>query len=160
MTEFTPQNIKYLRTSVGLTIKGLGAVVELDPVDIYLFEKDEYRLRSEHTVSVTKIANYFAVYLDELVYSNIQSNGIANEKLELLKLELAGEKEFDRRSFSNSLLYMINKKSMYYMEPGVLSPDRLILRLMQMNLRMEQKYNYLLAKGLLDKDDFLGFKLD
>ena len=77
----TAKNIKFLRSSVRLSINDLASLIETDPIILTKLETKNYK-RNFKEEGILKclicLANYFAVHLDVLIYTDIEKEKILN----------------------------------------------------------------------------------
>lgn len=67
MTNNFPQNLKAMRTQAGIKIKHVSDETEINRETIYDYEKG----RTEPTIkNLVKLATFFGVSLDQLVYDS------------------------------------------------------------------------------------------
>ena len=156
---FIAKNIQYLIKGVGLTIAEFAALLDLDPVDLYLASKAGYlydQFDKTETKCLLSVCNYFTVKLDDLVLSDIEADHIlpANH-FDLLKNELNGE-EFDRKPFRNKVFEDIYLLEQIDNVTERIEGMRKTLLITQSLYRYKKRYDNGRAKGVIEKNDFLS----
>lgn len=103
--EYTAKNIRFLRNGIGLSIENLCDILEIDPIDMYLFERDGFSFDSViHLRQLIALCDYFTIPLEDIIYADIEVAGsIADNLFESLKNEVNGVR-FNRKAFRKTYL--------------------------------------------------------
>lgn len=145
----TPQNLRFLRNGLDLTITELSEIVGIDPISLYLYEKDDYTFpvkEVDQQHDLVAISNFFMVFLDDIALSDLQREpAFDKNNFELLKACLKNNQPplLERRKFNNKLLA-------YEREPpeceNELAASKQLIRLMHTKYRIGEKCRYLSEK--------------
>lgn len=70
---YLAKNIKYLRQKNGLSLRQLGSACMIDPTHLSRIENDSIRVKSTSIYKVAKLAAYFEISIDALVYTDLSN---------------------------------------------------------------------------------------
>jgi transcriptional regulator with XRE-family HTH domain len=150
----TSSNIRFLRQGVGLSISGLASLIEIDPISLYQYEKADYQIDKfqEDRDDLIAIANYFAVKLDDLIYTDIEEVKVVEDEWFLqLKNEITLGHKANRERFYQEVIEDIEELPEDVSREDIL---RKMLRQMHQLNKLKNRYYNLRAKGLIDEIDF------
>lgn len=155
----TAKNIRFLRKSIGLSIAGLAALIEIDAINLYEYEKDDYEFSSEKGIKyfhrlddIIDIANYFAIKLDVLVLNDIEKEGPIDKKwFEHLKNELNKDVKADRKEFYKEVIDYEEELPEEFTREDFM---RKTLRQLHQIHKLQNRYYNLRDADKIDKIDF------
>ena len=151
--DVSAKNIRFLMESISMSVKDLAAIIEIDPISLYQFEKDNYEINFEEDCSyLIDIANYFAVKLDLLLYNDIENEHLLGQDwFQQLKNEMNFNQRADRKKFRREVMEgpgeLIEGGTREYSMRRLLSQSH-------SSAKIRDKYLNLRDKGLIDKMNF------
>lgn len=153
--DMTAKNIAFLRRSVKLSINDLASQIEIDPISIYQFEKENYQVDFEEKGDfnyLISLANYFAIQLDVLIYTDIEKEKLLDKDWfnQLINERCNGE-EANRRKFYKEVDDRFEQLKGECSRENVL---RQLLCNLHRNAEGKKRYDNLRIAGLIEKIDF------
>ena len=149
------QNLKFLRSGVEMDIPTLAAILNIDPIDLFLFEKDGFDVTQsikENPDDLVAICEYFTIYLDDLIFSDLTDvNIFSRDKFLQLKDEQNGQVKIDR---SVKTRHPVRHELQESIDP-ILDVQKEMARYIHEITAIRNDYIFQRIQGTIEKNDLL-----